>query len=324
MRKIRKIFIGILLGATLFGSLPAQAAEVPAPTEVTVVDTQKKDTITWMTVRDGQFSISGENILADGAYSDTCSIDGAYVKGGKWKKNKVGWWYQFSDGTYPKNAAIIIKSNNSYAVSSWKSYKNGTKNAKFIDTIEIKSDGSYTSRKSGSGTFSDKVYYFDNRGYLVTSSSIWNHQIDENGEVRIISGQYGKWTNDKKEFRFETEDGKCLKTWYYIVPETGKKVTSGFYVIYPNNLAACGTNTTDGTVYCFDGSGVLLRTQYVKDGSVYRWAAKDGVVDTKTAYTWHKNKTGWWFGNAKWYAKSGSVKIGGVSYRFDANGYWID
>ena len=325
MKKFRKLLVATMLGAMLLGSTGVQAAGVsPAGNKVAAVTTKTtttKDTVTWMYVKDGLFSISGENIKND-LYSDTCSIDGAYVKGGKWMKDKKGSWYKFSDGTYPKNAAIIIKSSNKYAISSWKKYKN-TSSPKFTDSIEVKSDGTYTSKKSGSGTFTDKIYYFDSKGYLVKSSYIWNHKIDANGVVRASSGKAGEWKTDSKGTYFKTDDGKKLKPWYYLVPETGKRVNSSFYVIYKNKLVKYGNSTKDGTVYSFNGSGYLQKSQFVKDKNVYRWTNKNGVVDMKKSYTWHKDKTGQWFGDKTWYAKSTTYTIDGKKYKFNAKGYLV-
>ena len=330
MKRFKKTLAVAMLGAMLAGTMPAQAAVIgqtggyTATLNAQATTAVAKDTVTWVNIRDGQFSISGENIKSDGAYSDTCSIDGAYVKGGTWKTDKNGKWYRFSDGTYPKNAAIIIKSSNKYALSSWKKYqKNGVKSPKLVDVIEIKDDNTYTSKKSGSGTFTDKIYYFDSKGYLVKSSYIWNHKIDANGVVRARSGKAGEWKTDSKGTYFKTDDGKKLKPWYYLVPETGKRVNSSFYVIYKNKLVKYGNSTKDGTVYSFNGSGYLQKSQFVKDKNVYRWTNKNGVVDMKKSYSWHKDKTGQWFGDKTWYAKSTTYTIDGKKYKFNAKGYLV-
>ena len=57
-----------------------------------------------------QYSSSGKidgisgNVDLDYCYKDYTSTE----KSGSWKKNATGWWYEWSDGTYPKNSWLKI------------------------------------------------------------------------------------------------------------------------------------------------------------------------------------------------------------------------
>ena len=54
------------------------------------------------------------------------------------------------------------------------------------------------------------------------------------------------------------------------------------------------------------------------------WLNGSGAWTYQPKGSWHQDSTGWWFGDTSgWYAKNTTVKIDGVSYTFNAAGYWV-
>ena len=52
------------------------------------------------------------------------------------------------------------------------------------------------------------------------------------------------------------------------------------------------------------------------------WLNSDGSWTYKYKASWRQDSKGWWYGDdSGWHAKSGSIKINGKKYNFDANGY---
>ena len=75
----------------------------------------------------------------------------------------------------------------------------------------------------------------------------------------------------------------------------------------------------DGQWYYFHKSGYLACGEYVHGW----WLNKKSCTCTwEYQAKWHKNKNGWWYGDASgWYAKNQTIIIDGTAYNFDAKGY---
>ena len=78
----------------------------------------------------------------------------------------------------------------------------------------------------------------------------------------------------------------------------------------------------DGQWYYFHKSGYLACGEYVHGW----WLNKKSCTCTwEYQAKWHKNKNGWWYGDASgWYAKNQTIIIDGVQYTFDKRGYCIE
>lgn len=131
-----------------------------------------------------------------------------------WKKNDTGWWYEYADGTYPKEQFKKIKEvwyyfdNRGYMLSNkWKKH----------------SDGYW--------------YWFDNSGKMVTGwkniGGVW-YFFKESGAMKT------GWLKDKEK-------------WYYLDPVNGYMVTNTFvkgrdatyYVGDDGVMVTSGTFTVD-------------------------------------------------------------------------------
>lgn len=73
-----------------------------------------------------------------------------------------------------------------------------------------------------------------------------------------------------------------------------------------------------GKWYFFNSLGVMAANEY-RDGY---WLNSDGSLTYPAKAEWKKNSAGWYYiDTTGWYAKSGSYKIDGKVYNFNASGY---
>lgn len=105
-----------------------------------------------------------------------------------WRKNSTGWWYEYSDGSYPKNKWLKINNewfyfdNSGYClISKWFKYNN-------------------------------KWYYLDARGAMVTGWKFINNY----------------WYFFNKDGDMQTGWIKYKETWYYLDPKDGNMLSNTF------------------------------------------------------------------------------------------------
>jgi hypothetical protein len=89
------------------------------------------------------------------------------VMTGKWKKNKNGWWYEYNDGTYPKDQWLKLEGSwyyfkpNGYAVcDDWYNVKD--KWYYFDDTCRM---------VTGLRQIGDETYYFADDGHMCRTNN---------------------------------------------------------------------------------------------------------------------------------------------------------
>ena len=315
------------LGTMLFNSSAVCFAETESITEESVALTSMDVCI------DGRFILYGCGDFQK-KKDEVTELFGAYVTGGTWKKTQKGWWYQLSDGTYPRNGCIIIRDTQNYpgksfaAITSWDQFtqhnNNPTENVKY--KVEVRLDGlSYireanTYKWSAGSRFTDTIYAFDKNGYLITSRYVNGHWFDKNGRMRIETGKYGKWIKSGKGWWYQTEDGSYL--------------ADGLFSIYSNGLAVRNGNKN---LYCFDENGYLLQNAFYMDSDatftwnnqttygLYYWIDKNGLCDNDITYGWFRNQAGRWFGQLPdgWYARNTWYRIDGAWYYFNRYGYAV-
>ena len=79
------------------------------------------DLAIWQYSSSGRIDGISGNVDLDYCYKNYTSTE----KSGSWKKNTTGWWYEWSDGTYPKNSWLKIDGlwywfdNRGYAVKGY-------------------------------------------------------------------------------------------------------------------------------------------------------------------------------------------------------------
>lgn len=130
----------------------------------------------------------------------------------KWKRNETGWWYEYSDGTYPKNQFKQIEDvwyyfdDKGYMLSNaWKKHTDG------------------------------KWYYFDNSGAMVKNG--WKtiggvqYYFKEDGSMKT------GWIKDADKWYYLDDDKGGMKTDYMV------KGANGWYY-----LGKDGVMVTDKTI----------------------------------------------------------------------------
>ena len=162
--------------------------------------------------------------------------------------------------------------------------------------------------------------------------------IDRNAKSgKLIRG----WIWSNKNRYYVNEDGTLARGWikldgrWYYLDQDGILQTGWKYVSYKGKFDWYYLNTDDEYLGSMrrgwqkiDDIWYYLR----KDGTLasnewYRgyWVSKDGSWKYQPKGSWKKDKNGWWFGDTSgWYAKNQSMKIDGVLYTFDAEGYLVE
>ena len=150
------------------------------------------------------------------------------------------------------------------------------------------------------------------------------------------------WKDDSlKRYHYVLNSGKTATGWnnikgkWYYFDQYGIMQTGWQYVDYKGKYDWYYLSTDDESLGSMrrgwqkiDDIWYYLR----KDGTLasnewYRgyWVSKDGSWKYQPKGSWKKDKNGWWFGDTSgWYAKNQSMKIDGVLYTFDAEGYLVE
>jgi len=151
------------------------------------------------------------------------------------------------------------------------------------------------------------------RGWTSTYSG--SYFIKDNG--KLARG----WIKDNGKWYYLNQDG-ILQTGWQHVSYQGK---SNWYY-FSTKVSDIGSmrrgwQYIDGTWYYLRKDGTLASNEWYRG----YWVSKDGSWKYQPKGRWKKDKNGWWFGDTSgWYAKNESMKIDGVLYTFDAEGYVVE
>ena len=101
-----------------------------------------------------------------------------------------------------------------------------------------------------------------------------------------------------------------ISNWYYFEPKTSWD--GSFGKMYR------GWHEIDGTWYYFQKDGSMASNEWING----YWLSASGAWKYQPKGRWRRNSKGWWYEDERgWYPKDETVKINGVSYTFDENGY---
>ena len=218
---------------------------------------------------------------------------------GQWKQSGNKWWYQYEDGTYPKNEFITID-NKLYRFDQYGYMKTGWFKVNNEDYY-ASSSGEIKAQWVGSG---NNWYYVDADGKMVTG-------------FQTISGV---------KYYFET-NGLMKKGWFKVNGTDYYASTSGeikaqwvgsgnnWYYVDADGKMVTGYQTIAGAKYYFAESG-LMQTGWFKINGEDYYAASSGVISAQ----WVKSGNNWYYVDANGKMVTGDYKINTVVYRFDANG----
>lgn len=165
-------------------------------------------------------------------------------------------------------------------------------------------------------------YYFDAEGKMQTG---WH---TEGGKTYYLKGN-GKmaigWLMIDDDWYLFANSGAMKKSCW-------KKSKGIWYYVCADGKLAIGWHEINGSIYYFNEAGDMAEKEWVydfaHDGSDkkhYYWLSKNGKFQYTYIGDWHKKDDKWWFGDeSKWFAKDETVKIKGVFYKFDSEGYLIE
>jgi len=201
---------------------------------------------------------------------------------GKWIQNSTGWWYQYADGTYPKNGWATIDgskyyfNSNGYMRTGWLN-----DNGKYFyleesgrPAVNKWISGTYYVKADGSMAVSEWV---DNNKYYVDASGKW-----------VKNKTNGKWIQNSTGWWYQYADGT-----------------------YPKN----GWATIDGSKYYFNSNG-YMRTGWLNDNGKYYYLEGSGrpAVNKWISGTYYVKADGSmavseWVDNNKYYVDANGKKI---------------
>lgn len=233
------------------------------------------------------------------------------AKSGAWKKDSVGSWYSFDDGSYAKSEWIggwWLSADGYWSYQPQASWKQDSVGWYYQDT-----SGWY---EQDNWEYIDSAcYHFDTRGYMsanewvggwwLSADGTWTYQPQASWKndgigwyYQDTSGYYEKSKTvkiDGKDYTFD--DQGYLLEYTMLAPKTGATAEVTFDVTNDNKSAAAkamnavlGTITPDGSTKVMDVDGVSKTitnkagTIYVDDKTLEAYVAKTVSTSTKTSF----------------------------------------
>ena len=218
---------------------------------------------------------------------------------GQWKQSGNKWWYQYEDGTYPKNEFITID-NKLYRFDQYGYMQTGWFKVNNEDYYAT-SSGEIKAQWVGSG---NNWYYVDADGKMVTG-------------FQIISGT---------KYYFET-NGLMKKGWFKVNGTDYYASTSGeikaqwvgsgnnWYYVDADGKMVTGFQTISGAKYYFASSG-LMQTGWFKINGADYYATSSGAINAQ----WVESGNTWYYVDADGKMVTGYQTIAGAKYYFAESG----
>ena len=242
---------------------------------------------------------SADAATHDASSASVTSMTATAAQSGKWIHGG-GWWYQYADGTYPKDCFAEINGktyyfdHSGYMVTGWKELD--------YNTYYFDSNGVMV---TGWQSIGGKWYHFDEYGCMATYITY----VNDKQQVFAPSGQWvSGWTFDRKIYY--NDDGTVdwdRYNWYYANSDGTP------YDYNKNDNINGGWLRYGGKWYYIDYDGEMLRDQIVNVyGKKYR-LKDDGSMVTG----WYQSGSEWYYSNA-----DGTIYDGWLYYGKDW--YYID
>ena len=218
---------------------------------------------------------------------------------GQWKQSGNKWWYQYEDGTYPKNEFIAID-NKLYRFDQYGYMQTGWFKVNGEDYYAT-SSGAITAQWVGSG---NNWYYVDADGKMVTG-------------FQTISGV---------KYYFET-NGLMKKGWFKVNGTDYYASTSGaikaqwvgsgnnWYYVDADGKMVTGFQTIAGAKYYFASSGLMQKGWFKINGADY-YATSSGAINAQ----WVGSGNNWYYVDADGKMVTGFQTIAGAKYYFASSG----
>ncbi|RGG28397.1 hypothetical protein DWY19_10975 [Coprobacillus sp. AF24-1LB] len=281
---------------------------------------------------------------------------------GQWKQSGNKWWYQYEDGTYPKNEFITID-NKLYRFDQYGYMQTGWFKVNNEDYYAT-SSGEIKAQWVGSG---NTWYYVDADGKMVTgfqTISGTKYYFETNGLMKkgwfkVNGTDYYASTSGEIKAQWVGSGN----TWYYVDADgkmvTGFQTISGAKYYFANSgLMQKGWFKVNGADYYATSSGAI-KAQWVGSGNTWYYVDADGKMVTgyqtiagakyyfaesglmQTGWfkingedyyaassgvisaQWVKSGNNWYYVDADGKMVTGDYAINGEVNRFDANGVWL-
>ena len=281
---------------------------------------------------------------------------------GQWKQSGNKWWYQYEDGTYPKNEFITIDNKlyrfdqYGYMQTGWFRVNNedyyatssGAIKAQWVGSgnnwYYVDADGKMV---TGFQTISGAKYYFASSGLMQTGWFKVNgtdYYASTSGEIKA------QWVGSGNNWYYVDADGKMVTGFqtiagakYYFASsglmQTGWfKINGADYYATSSGAITAQCVGSGNTWYYVDADGKMVTGFQTIAGAKY-YFAESGLMQTGwfkingeyyyaassgvISAQWVKSGNNWYYVDANGKMVTGVYKINTVVYRFDANGVWL-
>lgn len=238
---------------------------------------------------------------------------------GEWVQDKNGWWFRYSNGTWPANERVFIGgywyyfNNNGYRETGWLNL-NGVK-------YYLNENGQMI---TGWKQFDNTWYYFNQSGVMQTGwvavGGTW-YYLESDG--KMATG----WKNLNEKWYYlsasgamytgvQSVDGKTYNfgSSGYVIDSWINKNGAWYYMQSDRNYVT-GWKKIGNYTYYFDSDGVMYTGKHEINGKTYDFGTSGGIF------------TGWYIKDNIWhYTKedltqaTGFNQINGQTYYFDGTG----
>lgn len=260
----------------------------------------------WQCSSKGRVAGISGNVDINFGYTDYSQIitprtapnDSYSTKNGKWILDSIGWWYRYSNGSYPRNEWAYINGNwywfdaSGYMETGW-TYISG--NWYYLDANGV--------MLTGWLYVDGKWYYCDSSGKMLQNQWFGNYYLKSDGSMAT------GWTYRDGVYRYFDANGHIQTGWLYI--------DGYWYYMNANGIMATGWAYINGNWYYLNASGEMVTDWVFIDGNWYYFSAS-GIMET-----------GWLYINGVWYylRENGSMAVGVVEIegrsRFNPSGVWL-
>ena len=204
-----------------------------------------------------------------GSREKVCSVCGDKITevipriSGTWRKDSKGWWYQWSDTTYPKSTFETIDGKtyyfnaSGYMVTGWQAvdgkwYYFNSSGARLTGWQQIGGKWYYLApwdkgaMVTGWQKLDGKWYFFNSSGAMVTGwQKLSGHWYYFNGSGAMVTG----WQKISGTWYYFNANGVMLTNW--------QKLDGKWYYFNSSGAMVTGWQKLGGTWYYFTASGAL-------------------------------------------------------------------
>ena len=322
MRRIKRVIVSGLIGATLAAGASVSAAQVPAFADAQSSDSQDSQAV--LQSDDQAISDSLEAESASTSSSDFGSdIEDTAARApwsSGWVSDGAGWRYGLEDGSFASNRWI-------YSGGHWYWIDADGLMATGLLTVNdseylLAQDGSM---QTGWSLHEGNWFYANPSGALTAGWQYVNgswYWLDPSSHVMSTG-----WVNSGGAWYYMSGSGAMATgwafvdgSWYYLngsgAMATGWLLDGSWYYLAGSGAMATGLQEIGGTSYFFNGSGAMA-TGWCLDGADWRYADASGAL-----------RSGWLKLGGSWYwvdpeslkMVTGAAAIAGKSYFFADSG----